>query len=233
MTVVAPDRFSRLMRKIEGLADVAGWDAFPAAYVVYDLAEAETAAAFDYCMARHPSLGPPVKVGGYAAQQLIAGAWFIRDGIEPATALTNFALNLAYADSEPDIQQMIGVLRRPGVLGFAFCYEGYGSLDMQNAPRVLLGEFDHVSDLPDAEEGRVVQGHDVQNRQYRVTRRRGHPAELDTSGSWRGDFVTAVALLCDVIAGTVPPQADFRVKYPTLRQLVLEGRFNAGGGAPS
>lgn len=223
MTDVDSARFGRLLRKVEGLADAEGWDADPATYVVYNTAEEETAATFDYCMARNAALGPPVKLGGYAAQQFIASTWYQRHGVAPWVALSNFALNLAYAQDVPEVQQMRRILRQPGVAGFAFRYEAYGTDDRQNVPRLILGEFDHVRELPDAAEGRVVHGHDVQGRQYRVTRYRGQPAELDTSGRWRGDFSTAMGLLCDVLAGTVPDAADFRTKYPTLRQLLLSG----------
>lgn len=230
MTAVDADRFGRLLRKVEGYADSAGWGGLPALYVVYNRTEASAAELYDRCMAQNPTLGPPVQVGPYAAQALVAGEWLCRQpGLEPWEAVTNLALNTAYA-TEPAAEKFRAIVMQPAVLGFAFRYEAFAADGRENLVNVVLGEFNHVADVPGSVEGRAVQGHDVQGRQYRVMRRRGHPVEMDCRGGWVGEFSTAMALLSDVVAGTVPPWEQFRTRYPTLKHLVLNGRRQPPAG---
>lgn len=215
--------FGRLLRKVEALADVDGWHRDPAAvlYVVYDRIETETVKGYERIMRGG---GPPTMLGTYVARPILGDKVF-RDAymdrcLEAWDVVTNFAENVAFSGDE-QVAVMADVLRQPGVLGFAFRGEGYRNDDgRETLVRAVFGEF-HLGDLPTSTECRMVYGHDVEGRQYRTIRERGGMAESETPETrdvWRGDFSTALALLVDVVNGTVPTPKDYRRRYPTLRE---------------
>jgi hypothetical protein len=216
VTEVNTELFGRLLCKIEALADLRGWDQPPTVYVIYERAAAQTAELYGRIMAGN---GPPLTLGGYVAQPYLGPETFAQayaEGLETWNVLTNFTENVAFAHTD-ESATMVGILRQPGVLGFAFLGEAYRNEGRETLVRAVFGEF-HLGELPTSRECRLVYGHDVTGQQYMVERLRGEPAELDLSGGRRGDFSAALGLLCDVVNDTVPALKDYRRKYPTLRE---------------
>lgn len=224
MTDVDAAIFTRLLRKVEALADLLGWDNPPIMYVIYDTCDAMTAELYSRVMSSNPQLGPPTVLAGYAAQPMLDGTWFTGDGLTVGEAVTRFALNTAYGDLD-ESQRMREILSVAGVLGFAFCGEGWATSRREVAVRSIF-EGVHIGSEPDSEETRMIYASDVAGRRYQVNRRRGQPAEVGMQSEY-GDFSTAVALLCDVVRGTVPAPEEFETRYPSLRRAVIypqEGR---------
>jgi hypothetical protein len=222
MTEVDAERFGRLLLKVEDRADRAGWDREPLLMVIYDTTDTETHELYRSVMAANPTLGPPLRLGHYAAQPWMPGSWLMSAGDEVWGGLWTFAVNLAWGQDHKEAATIASCLSQPaGVLGVAFIGEAWGTTGRQDFVRLVLGEFAHADQIAGAREARIVYARDVTGRPYRVERVRGELPELITDGVWSGDFTRSLALLVDVINDAVVPYEEHMRRYPLLRDVAL------------
>ncbi len=142
-------------------------------------------------------------------------------------------LNVAYGKSQ-DAAAMLGMLRRPGVLGFAAVTEAWGveradptafrKLLVQAARDGDRGRFDTFQRTDGSFESRNVWSIDLADRAHRVSRARGAGQELEMDGPFRGDFTTSMRILADAVTGQTPPLTEFAERYPTLREAAARRR---------
>ena len=116
--------------------------ALPNLRVLYDTVTAggRTDRRFRALMASNPRCGPPTVRAGYAVQVMFHNGMLLAAAREPRQALHRMATNLAYGGrDEPLRLNLLGVLRNPGVLGFAWVYPTGGgtrvvAVDLAGAP---------------------------------------------------------------------------------------------------
>jgi hypothetical protein len=223
----------RLLRRLEADAERDGWheSAVMSVFVIYDHHDVVTDDLLRRVMAR---MGAPVRTARYTAQPMLPRRVFAQAVLPqdtgPHVGLRRFVMNLAYADSEHGdeveggVEAMRDLLRVPGLVAFAACYEAWGQRNL--APQALRGAISgggHLRDLPDSQEVRLVMAVDAQDRVHRVLRVRGEPAELLLSddGRVRGDVSTSLRILMDTAYDRLPgtPEA-FGQRYPTLLQSI-------------
>lgn len=116
--------------------------ALPNLRVLYDtvVVAGRTDRRFRALMASNPRCGPPTVRDGYAVQVMFHKGMLLACAREPRVALRRMATNLAYGGrDEPLRLNLLGVLRNPGVLGFAWVYPADGgarvvAVDLAGAP---------------------------------------------------------------------------------------------------
>ena len=214
---VDEDLLGWLLQRLEATLHRGDWDTPPRLYVLYDAAAdgGATDEVYEGLMAASSRLGPPVRLGNYAAQMMMHEGVLCAGGAAPWEGLRTIAMNLAYELHAEPIQRMRAHLTRPGVLGFAVVTMGLEAhLKGEEARQFFLGKVD-LRDRASVETRRLI-AFDTNRHHYSVDRPQwGSPVLLhpDVHG---GDIPTSLRILIDAVLGDTPPIEEFSIRYPTL-----------------
>lgn len=218
--MVNEEELGRLLLRVESDVHRGGWDRPGLAFMFVDAgAHVESAMGLRRILR---GAGPSVRVGDYLAQPMLRlGGAAIPAGMTPWTALRRFAMTVAYGESsgaEP-VVEVLGVLRMPGIFGFASVNEKWGSKDAAALRQAVAGEV-NLGDVPGSVETRHLIAVTTTARVMTVERVRGSkPVLRPDEDHLRGDISTSLRILCDAITGQVPPIDEFEERYPTLSEL--------------
>lgn len=196
MTTVDSDRFLKLLGRIEAGAEPEGWDKPAKLYVIYD-------ASIGDCDQQYQQMpfAPVIRLGTYAAALCIPPYLF---SSEPAHALFRWALNLA--EGGPAVAPIIKMLRTPGLLGFAFQFEGWSKAATKEQ-REQYNDVDFAT-VAGSREVRAVVAVDIGPQYYQVGRIRGdQPTSLlFPPGKARGAIAESLFTSVAVMLGLpIPP----------------------------
>lgn len=225
------DEAGKLLRRVEAHHAGEGWHphANPHGYLIYDHHDVVTGHAIAAAMHR---MGDPVRNARYTAQAMLPARVFQRAqnvaNLQPYEALRSFALNVAYADSpgltgvlDEGLHAYRNLIRMPGILGFAFCYEIHligGPGAREGILRAATGST-RIEHLPGAKEARLALMVDVHDRVHVVRRCRDETAELEQDVTLVGDVTGSLRMLTDTAMNRVPQdQASFDLRYEGIRQ---------------
>lgn len=220
-----------LLRRVEAHREAAGWSDGEGGgggnlwvYVVYDHHDVTVNHHISRIMS---NIGAPVRNSRYTAQPLLNPKLFYqnrqpedRRGLD---GLRRFALNMAYlpAAAMDDAEGLDGahmetfraLLREPGVVGFAACYETSGFSGVPVHARAAMNAGVPLEQVRGAVDIRVAVLVDVNDRGHLVKRFRGEPAEVSTR-QVRGNSTTSLRILMDVAMNRVPDTGGFHARYP-------------------
>lgn len=221
------EQAGRLLRRIEAHHAGTGWHIDGGhlwVYVIYDHHDVTLNHHISRIMSR---MGAPVRNSRYTAQPVLAPRHFQqsrhptdRGGL---SGLRRFVMNMAYADpaalddSAEHLVLFRQLLREPGIVGFAACYEasGYkaGTPNLQGLMQLAQTTGASLEALPGALDVRIAVLVDVHDRAHIVRRWRGEHADLIPERG-RGNATTSLRILMDVARNRTPEPADFEARYP-------------------
>lgn len=215
-------RIGRLLRRIESIHDLAGWNhnAHATLYLIYDPDASDLTPHINRIMKRS---GDRIVTAGYGAQPMLAPRHFAttaQKGVQASEAIRTFALNIAFADpdliDDADLTDPLhlfrGMLQESAVLGFAAASEAYGmTIKPGSDTRGISWRTQ-----PNARSKRFVVMVDTEDRMHMVTREQGgHPAQthLDMREP-SGYLVDSLRILADLSTDRLPTdQAGFNARY--------------------
>lgn len=185
-----------LLLDVEARVHRGGWDEPAQLHVLYDDRHEETDRLFRRLMSDR--YGPPARAGHYRSRSLLPREAMY--GHAP-TIIGAFAANLAYGQSHEPVQQMLGILCQPGLLGFASVAESWMRTAADPAEREALGNVS-FADIPGSVESRFVVGVDLLGGDYAVSRQRGKKSVLAPPGvdaKLSGRFIDVLRLLVQAV----------------------------------
>jgi hypothetical protein len=176
-TTVDSDAFGRLLLDVEARIHQSGWDEPPQLHIVYDSNMVATDEWYRNLMGE--KWGPMGRLdNGYRSRSMVSSAMFNGDIV---AHLLGFADTLAHYDDDPLIRALRDMLRRPGLLGFAFVAEAWmqtGTGGRAEYEKLTDGGRRRLADIPESKEIRTVMAMDTTGCSYVVNRIRGQKPEL-------------------------------------------------------
>lgn len=183
----------QLVARIEARADRRGWDAPPAAYVIYDAADLAAHSRYQRLLGQY---GTPVQAGGYMAQPMLP-ATMMEGGA--AHAVFRFARSLL--TDRPEVAALLGMLRSPAFHGVAVSYEAWMRTNAQTTDEAVS-----YADQVGSQEIRGVNAITVDGSEYAIVRVRGESPVTLTEDNLDADSGGSVPEALRVLVARIADQ---------------------------